>query len=507
LHAICLTVMRRAALGTARRAAAELKAQIHAQAFRLGCTDALGASRSWPVELFWDKTEQVRQGLAAWWRAVPHALLLLVLLLALALAIHVWLTLLALVLATLIWRFDAWLREHSGYQARVWAERSQLADELLGETLNLAPLATNYEVHDLPSEPFADLLRQQQTAGYRCDVNEAWRSPWYWMVIQWGLVLLVFVIGVSPTATLSGSGVLLASLLGAYFPVRRLLRLRAAIPACDRAARDIFAYLERSPSVSQPVDAKPLGPLTRGLRLESVTLLDRDGRKILNEVSCQLAAGQKIALLATDSQTPRAVAGLFARFYDPAAGRILFDEIDIRWAHLGAVRRQTALILADALLFTGTVAENIGCGQSEFTTDLIHEAAKQALALDFIFDLPDGLETIVGEHGLRIDASKAFRIALARALVRNPQVLLVEEPPGLNGEDGSAVDEALANAAQQRTLIMLDGRLSTFRNADEILLFHQGRLVGQGKHGDLLQASELYRHINYIRFHPPPHVP
>src|SRR5690606_10164787 len=134
-------------------------------------------------------------------------------------------------------------------------------------------------------------------------------------------------------------------------------------------------YLERQPTLSELPDARPLEPLTRHLRLESVTLLDRSGNKVLDEVSATIPAGSRAAIVSSDRLAPLALAGLLIRFYDPVAGRILFDDFDIRWATMDTVRKQTALVLSDALLLTGTVAQNIGCGRSKFNMMQIHEAA------------------------------------------------------------------------------------------------------------------------------------
>src|SRR5690606_27228670 len=138
------------------------------------------------------------------------------------------------------------------------------------------------------------------------------------------------------------------------------------------------------------------------------------------------------------------------------AGRILFDDFDIRWATMDTVRKQTALVLSDALLLTGTVAQNIGCGRSKFNMMQIHEAAKQTRAIDFILELPDGFETVVGEQNIQLEPSKAFRIALARAVIDNPTLLVIEEPDGtLDESELVAIDEAIAEVARGRTVILL----------------------------------------------------
>ncbi len=507
LHAWIVTWLRRAAHANARRIAAELKNHVHAQAFRLGCNDALGEARSWPEQLFIDKVELVRQGLAAWGRAMPHSLVLLALLLGLAVTVHVWLTLLVLALAALVWRVDGWLRERNEARTRLHRERADIADQRLVETLNLAPLATGYSMDELPGESFADLLRQEQTAGYRSDVYESARSPWFWMIVIWSVAFVLVMIGLASRSSVAGGAVLVLSLVSGFFPLKRLARWRAARDTFERAARDIYGYLDRTPTVQPMPDAAPLEPLRRELRIENVTLLDRQGKKVLDEISLTAPALSRIAVLSTDVSTPRALAGLFPRFYDPVAGRILFDDVDIRWGTLESVRSQTLLVLRDSLYFTGTILENIGCGQREFTTDRIHDAAKQCHAIDFILGLPDGFDTIIGQHGVKLDPTQAFRIALARAVIRAPSMLVIEEPDGRASEaELSAVDAALANVGAGRTLVIAPSRLATLRSADLVILFRGGKVVAQGKHADLLQNSELYRHINYIRFNPFPEI-
>jgi ABC-type multidrug transport system fused ATPase/permease subunit len=211
-----------------------------------------------------------------------------------------------------------------------------------------------------------------------------------------------------------------------------------------------------------------------------------------------------VAIMASDPHTPLAVAGLFLRFYDPAAGRILFDDEDISKATLDTVRGQVALVSADGPLFPGTIAENIACGDdSGFTRLQIDDAVRQAHANELIGKMTNGLETPVGNRTTEMPEHAGFHIGLARALLREPSLLVLQEPgDGLSLEAAQQLDAALKHGAQNRTLIVLPSRLASIRSADLILLFHEGRLEAQGGHSELLQTSELYRHLNYVRFNP-----
>jgi ATP-binding cassette subfamily B protein len=498
---------RRAVYRAARRITSELKRRLHSHVFTVGTQDSLGEERAWPQELLLEKTEMVRRGLVAWYRLIPHSLVLLVLLLVLALCIHLWLAIGTTVLAVLLVRFDRWLRDAGRRHSHVHAQHAQMADQLLAETMRLAPLATGYAMTPVPAGPVADWLRQQEQEGYYADVAAAARTPWYWMIVVLCVILWSLILVSARGATLTGNLVMALAIAAAWFPLRRLQQWSNQEPEYERAAREIFAYLDRPAPVQELPGAEPLPRLERQLQLDSVTVIDRQGHKLLREVSCTIKAGSRVAVVSSDPRTPRALIELLPRLVDPASGRLLFDDKDLRFATIASVRQQTLLVLKDALVFTGTVEENITCGVETFTTDQIHEAAKQAQAIDLILQLPDSFQTMIGEMAYRLPAWQAFRIALARALIRNPSVLVVEEPTEeLTDAEREAVDKAIQQAAAQRTLILLPQRLSVLRNADTVLLFHEGQLIGQGKHSDLIQESELYRHLNYMWFNPFPHI-
>jgi ABC-type multidrug transport system fused ATPase/permease subunit len=225
---------------------------------------------------------------------------------------------------------------------------------------------------------------------------------------------------------------------------------------------------------------------------------------VLNDVSFSLPAGSRTIVFASGRDTPTIVAGLLPRFYDPTSGVVLFDGQDIRRGTLRSVRDQIAWIVSDPGapgLITGTIAENINCGDRQFTTADVIDAAKVVHAYDFIQQLPQGFETIVGEHGTSLSASETMRIGLARAVLRKPAAIVIDEPPVLpDVQETELLADSVRRAAAGRWLIVMARRLPTLRAAERILLFHDGQLVGDGSHAELLAQSELYRHLNYVRF-------
>jgi ATP-binding cassette subfamily B protein len=223
---------------------------------------------------------------------------------------------------------------------------------------------------------------------------------------------------------------------------------------------------------------------------------------LLEGVSLTIPAGQRVALVGADDLEKRALVYLIPRFLDPTSGEIRIDDKNLRWVTLDSLRAQIAVVLQHNLVFNDTVVNNIGCGDPSYSLPQIIEAAKVAHAHQFIQKLPQGYETLIGEMGHHLGIGQQFLIALARAILRDPAVLIVEEPATPLEENIKALlDDTFARVLPGRTTIFLPHRVSTIRSCDQIFLLHKGRVEAAGVHRELLSQNELYRHLHYIEFH------
>jgi len=496
----------RAALRSAERAATQLRWSIHRQAFQLAASEALRGREADAAELFRDKTERVRQGLAYWRRVWPRNAIIIVLCTALALAIHLWLALAAILMASGAALLLNYLEQRPRHRKALLSDRAGVRMSLLIESLRQIRLARGLLIDDAPGEPFTAGLERYHREAIDRDMADILDRPLEWFVIAIAAGGYAWLSGVlalrEPPNTTLAEAATLAAALGWIAPVAQQLgRLRRSTEMADRAAHDIFIYLDRSPIVSQAPTAKDLAPFSKSIEFRGVTLADRAGHKLIDDASFSIPAGSRTALLASESQSIKALACLLPRFYDPAKGTIAFDNQDLRQCTLESLRQQVVLLLQEDLLFTGSVAENIRCGDPRYSASQVTEAARGSQAYEMIQNLPQGFETIVGNHGMRLEPAEAQLIGLARVLLRKPKVVILEEPDGLFDDQTDALlEQAIARVVKGRTLIVLPTRLRTLREADRILLFHQGKLHAEGRHADLLQRSELYRHLHYLRF-------
>jgi ATP-binding cassette subfamily B protein len=192
---------------------------------------------------------------------------------------------------------------------------------------------------------------------------------------------------------------------------------------------------------------------------------------------------------------------LIPRFLDPSSGEILIDGHNLRWVTLDSLRVQVGMLLQHNLVFNDSVANNIGCGDQTYTLPKIIEAAKVAHAHQFIQKLPKGYQTLIGEQGHYLNAAETFRIALARAILRDPALFIIEEPATpLEEETKDLVDDTLARVLPGRTVIFLPHRNSTIRSCDRVYLLNNGQVEAAGDHREMLTQSELYRHLQYMEF-------
>jgi subfamily B ATP-binding cassette protein MsbA len=224
-------------------------------------------------------------------------------------------------------------------------------------------------------------------------------------------------------------------------------------------------------------------------------------QSVLHEVSLTIAAGEHVALVGATGSGKSTLMCLIPRLYDPRHGRVLIDGHDIRDFTLDSLRRQISFVLQDTLLFRATVAENIAYGRPDATDDQIIRAARLARADDFISRLPDGYHTLLGERGETLSGGQRQRIAIARALIRDSPILLLDEPSAsLDAESEAAIFEGMTTLMAGRTSITIAHRLATVRSADEIFVLDDGRIVERGSHRALLAAGGVYARLYRIQF-------
>jgi ABC-type multidrug transport system fused ATPase/permease subunit len=304
-----------------------------------------------------------------------------------------------------------------------------------------------------------------------------------------------------PTSLSFAAALFLAAVFACmYRPVEMLWALRGEWASASTAADAIQRYLDRVPEVGQAVGAKFLQPLSKVLRFDDVSYAIPGGRQLLNGLDLQIPAGEFVAIVSSDPLEAKALVNLLPRFIEPQRGRVLFDGEDTAWATLESLRAETIVAAADPGL-TGTVRENVACGRPNITLPQITDAAKTAHAHQFIQRLPQGYETLLGEHGEPIDTAQQFLLGLARAALVNPAVLVVEEPTERLSDDAKhLIDDAYQRIFPGRTVIVLPTRLSSVKKADRVIVLHRGKVEAVGKHADLVRGCPVYRHWEYVNF-------
>ncbi len=217
---------------------------------------------------------------------------------------------------------------------------------------------------------------------------------------------------------------------------------------------------------------------------------------MLHDIDLNVPAGQTVALVGATGSGKTSLVALISRLYDPAAGSVLLDGVDVREVSLRSLRSAVAVVSDDPFLFSATVAENIAYARPEAASEEVEEAARRAQAHDFVTRLPRGYETEIGERGVTLSGGQRQRIAIARALLANPRVLILDDATSsVDASTEQSIKLALAEAMSGRTTFVIAHRLSTIALADEIVVLDHGQIVAQGDHEELLEASELYREI------------
>jgi subfamily B ATP-binding cassette protein MsbA len=292
----------------------------------------------------------------------------------------------------------------------------------------------------------------------------------------------------------------LAALLMLYSPLKSLSGVHNTIQEGLAAAHRIFGLLDLEPAIKDRPDARELPPLTRDIAYDRVTFA-YDDRPVLEDINLTVRKGEMVALVGPSGAGKSTLLNLLPRFYEVSQGTILIDGMDIRDATLTSLRFQIGVVTQQTILFNSSVRFNVAYGRPEATEDEIIDALKAANAYDYAMALPLGLDTVVGEKGVRLSGGEQQRLAIARALLKDPPILILDEATSsLDSESERMVQQALDRLIVGRTTLVIAHRLSTVRNADRIVVMEAGRIVEIGTHAELLRKGGLYQRLYEMQF-------
>ncbi|NLM51226.1 MAG: ABC transporter ATP-binding protein [Firmicutes bacterium] len=286
-----------------------------------------------------------------------------------------------------------------------------------------------------------------------------------------------------------------------YQPIGMLARVTEDLQQAIASADRIFEVLDTDPDIKDAPHARKLKSCQGNVRFENVYFHYEKEKPVLYDISFTAKAGQMIALVGPTGVGKTTIINLIARFYDPVKGNIYLDDYNLKELTLSSLRNQISIVLQDVFLFHGNVAENIAYGCKNATMDDIIHAAKVAKAHDFICKLPQGYHTLIGERGVKLSGGQKQRLAIARAVLRNTPILILDEATAsVDVETEADIQASIQALAGQRTIFVIAHRLSTVKQADLILVLDDGRIVEQGTHEQLLQKGGLYHDLCKIQF-------
>ncbi|MFJ5487832.1 ABC transporter ATP-binding protein [Hansschlegelia beijingensis] len=286
-----------------------------------------------------------------------------------------------------------------------------------------------------------------------------------------------------------------------FRPIEKINAVIETYPKGVAGFRRYLEFLETEPDIVDRPGAIEVKSLRGDIRYEAVSFSYSGGREVLRDLDLAIGAGETVAFVGPSGAGKTTLCSLLPRFYEVTSGRITIDGIDIRDMTLASLRRQIGVVQQDVFLFAGTIRENIAYGRLGASDAEIMDAARRARLESLVASLPDGLDTIIGERGVKLSGGQKQRVAIARMFLKNPPILILDEATSaLDTETERLIQQALSELARGRTTLVIAHRLATVRDADRIVVVDAGGRVEQGRHQDLLARAGLYRSLHEAQF-------